>query len=76
MIDNNIYRFNIQKLNGEEVSLADYKDKVLLIVNTASQCGFTPQLQDLAALKMLKSSIKIKRVIAAPAEGLPCGMRI
>ncbi len=51
MIDNSIYRFDVQKLNGEEVSLADYKDKVLLIVNTASQCGFTPQLKELAALK-------------------------
>lgn len=51
MTDNTIYQFNVQKLNGEEVSLADYKGKVLLIVNTASQCGFTPQLKDLAELK-------------------------
>src|SRR6202012_299765 len=51
MIDKSIYRFNVKKLNGEEVSLADYKDKVLLIVNTASQCGFTPQLKELVELK-------------------------
>jgi glutathione peroxidase len=51
MVDNNVYRFNVQKLNGEEISLSDYKDKVLLIVNTASQCGFTPQLSELVALK-------------------------
>jgi len=51
MIDNSIYQFNVQKLNGEEVSLAEYKDKVVLIVNTASQCGFTPQLAELAELK-------------------------
>jgi len=51
MIDNTIYQFNIQKLNGEEVSLAEYKNKVLLVVNTASQCGFTPQLKELADLK-------------------------
>src|SRR5471030_2165435 len=51
MIDNSIYRFNVQKLNGEEISLSAYKNKVLLIVNTASQCGFTPQLKDLVALK-------------------------
>lgn len=51
MVNNNVYRFNVQKLNGDEISLSDYKDKVLLIVNTASQCGFAPQLSELVALK-------------------------
>ena len=46
----NIYDFNIKRADGTEVSMADYKGKVLLIVNTATGCGFTPQydaLQDL-----------------------------
>ena len=51
MDDKSVYQFNVKKLNGEEVNLGDYKNKVLLIVNTASQCGFTPQLKDLVALK-------------------------
>ena len=51
MTDTSIYQFKVQKLNGEEVSLSDYKNQVLLIVNTASQCGFTPQLKELADLK-------------------------
>src|ERR1700679_3638654 len=51
MIDTSIYQFNVKKLNGEEISLSDYKDKVLLIVNTASQCSFTPQINDLVELK-------------------------
>ena len=46
-----IYQFNIQKLNGEKVNLSEYKNKVLLIVNTASQCCFTPQIKDLVDLK-------------------------
>lgn len=38
-----IYDFKVAKRNGEELSLADYKGKVILIVNTATGCGFTPQ---------------------------------
>lgn len=51
MTDKSIYQFNVQKLDGEEINLSDYKDKVLLIVNTASQCGFTPQTKELNAIK-------------------------
>ena len=46
----NIYDFKVKAQDGSNVSLADYKGKVLLIVNTATGCGFTPQydgLQDL-----------------------------
>lgn len=46
----NVYDFKVKAQDGTEVSLSDYKGKVLLIVNTATGCGFTPQydgLQDL-----------------------------
>ena len=45
-----IYSFTTRKPNGESVNLSNYKDKVLLIVNTASECGFTPQYKDLQQL--------------------------
>ncbi|KGE19045.1 glutathione peroxidase [Paenibacillus wynnii] len=42
-----IYEFEANTLRGEEESLSKYKDKVLLVVNTASKCGFTPQYKGL-----------------------------
>jgi glutathione peroxidase len=45
-----IYDFTAKSLQGKDVSLSDFKDKVVLIVNTASKCGFTPQYAGLEAL--------------------------
>ncbi len=45
-----LYDFAVRRLDGSETSLADWRGKVLLIVNTASQCGFTPQYAGLEAL--------------------------
>ena len=45
-----VYDFTVKDGYGNDVSLADYKGKVLLIVNTATRCGFTPQYEGLEAL--------------------------
>jgi glutathione peroxidase len=46
----NIYDFKAKDRNGKEISLSDYQGKILLIVNTATQCGFTPQYDKLQNL--------------------------
>ena len=44
------YEFSAESLNGETRSLSDYKGQVVLVVNTASKCGFTPQYKGLQEL--------------------------
>ncbi|EAG9805452.1 redoxin domain-containing protein, partial [Listeria monocytogenes] len=46
----NVHDFSEKAMNGKEIALSDYKGKVLLIVNTASKCGLTPQLEGLEAM--------------------------
>lgn len=46
----NIYDFNVRDIDGKEISLRKYKGEVLLIVNVASECGFTPQYKGLEEL--------------------------
>ena len=50
MAGSTIYDFEVRDIQGNEKSMADYQGKVLLIVNTASKCGFTPQFEGLQSL--------------------------
>lgn len=44
------YDFTMKNINGKDVSMDEYKGKVVLVVNTASKCGFTPQFKELEEL--------------------------
>lgn len=46
----NLYNFKLNSLEGKQIDFAQYKGKTLLIVNTASECGYTPQYADLQEL--------------------------
>ncbi|WHF52108.1 glutathione peroxidase [Chryseobacterium gotjawalense] len=49
-MENTIYDYKVESLDGKEINFADFKGKKILIVNTASECGFTPQYADLEKL--------------------------
>jgi glutathione peroxidase len=64
-MSNKIYDFKVKDINGSEITLAQYKGKVLLIVNVASKCGFTPQYKGLEALfEEFKGEVQVM--------GFPC----
>jgi len=46
----NIYDFIVKDRSGNSVNMSDYKNKVLLIVNTATGCGFTPRYEPIEAI--------------------------
>ncbi|KAL2157542.1 hypothetical protein VTH06DRAFT_5919 [Thermothelomyces fergusii] len=63
------YDFKVEDKTGAEVSLSDYKGKVVLIVNTASKCGFTPQY---AGLEKLWKTVREKHPDDFVILGFPC----
>jgi glutathione peroxidase len=63
---NSIYDFTTTSLQNKPINLADFKDKVILIVNTASKCGFTPQY---GGLQKLHETYKDQGLVII---GFPC----
>jgi glutathione peroxidase len=64
-MNQSIYDFTVKDINNQDISLSQFKDKLLLIVNVASQCGFTPQYKGLEDLfKKYKGEVVVL--------GFPC----
>ena len=63
----NVHDFTVKDIDGKDISLEDYKGKVLLIVNVASKCGATPQYEN---LQLLHETLKDKglSVLGFPAN--------
>ena len=61
-----VYDFKINGLDGKQIDFSAYKGKTLLIVNTASKCGFTPQYEDLQKLNEQYGSKEV--VLGFPAN--------
>jgi len=64
--EDNIYAFSFTTLDGQTKSFADYKGKKILIVNTASMCGYTPQYADLEKLYEMKKDRLV--IVAFPSN--------
>ena len=62
----NVYQFEANALSGQPVPLSNFRGRVLLIVNTASECGFTPQY---AGLQMLQDTYAARGL---EVLGFPC----
>ena len=65
--DANIYNYTVKNIDKKDVKLSDYKGKVLLIVNVASKCGFTPQYKGLEKI-YLKYKSKGFEILAFPCN--------
>lgn len=66
MSDHSFYELKANKIGGEEISMQDYAGKTVLVVNTASKCGFTPQYE---GLQKLYEDYKEKGLVIL---GFPC----
>jgi glutathione peroxidase len=65
-MEKSFYQFSARSLQGKEISMESYKGKVILVVNTASKCGFTPQYE---GLEKLNKKYKDRGLVIL---GFPC----
>jgi glutathione peroxidase len=65
-MENNFYQFSAKSLQGKEISMGTYKGQLILVVNTASKCGLTPQYE---GLEKLYQQYKDKGLVIL---GFPC----
>ena len=55
-----VHEFEILTIDGEKKSLSSFKGKKMLFVNTASECGFTPQYEELQKLHLMSNKVSVK----------------
>ncbi len=66
-IKGSVYDYEVENIDGQKVKLSDYRGKVLLFVNVASKCGYTPQYADLQALYEKRKGDGLE-ILAFPAN--------
>ncbi len=64
---NSFYDLEAKDIDGKTIPMKSYKGKVIIVVNTASQCGFTPQLKDLTELQSKYGSQGLQ-ILAFPSN--------
>ncbi len=65
-MERTIYNYSAKSIDGKEVSLSEFRDKILLVVNVASKCGLTPQY------KSLEELFKLHSAQGVTVLGFPC----
>lgn len=63
-----LFELEAKKLNGETISLKEFEGKTIVVVNTASKCGLTPQYEGLENLSLIKTESRSNDLLPPPSR--------